>query len=123
LLQNLINNALKFRGEGRPPTVRVEVRRQEGDWLFTVSDNGIGIEPQYLANVFYLGAEARLNKKIPGSGLGLATCAKIVQRHNGRIWAESAGPDRGTTIAFTLPVCPKTSDQPAVTPPEAVSQP
>jgi signal transduction histidine kinase len=104
-MQNLINNALKFRAE-RPPLIHIEARRQDEEWLFTVSDNGMGIEREYLRQIFRLGVESRLNNRIPGSGLGLATCEKIVQRHNGRIWADSPGLDQGTTIAFTLPLRP-----------------
>jgi signal transduction histidine kinase len=104
LLQNLINNALKFRVEGRMPTIRLGACRQDSEWVLTVTDNGIGIEREYLRKIFGLGVESRLNSRIPGSGLGLATCEKIVQRHNGRIWAESPGLDQGTTIAFTLPI-------------------
>jgi PAS domain S-box-containing protein len=111
LLQNLITNALKFRAE-RAPVIRVEARRQENEWLFAVTDNGIGIEREYLRKIFGLGVESRLHSAslYPGSGLGLATCEKIVQRHNGRIWADSPGLDQGTTIAFTLPIAPTTPD-------------
>jgi PAS domain S-box-containing protein len=110
LMQNLICNALKFRAD-RPPVIRIEAERRLDDWLFSVSDNGIGIEEQYLQKVFGLGVESRVHKqKIPGSGYGLATCGKIVERHRGCIWAESPGPDQGTTIKFTLPICPPTPD-------------
>jgi len=69
-----------------------------------VRDNGIGIEPNSLTRIFKLGIESRLHSRseYPGSGIGLATCEKIVQRHGGRIWAASDGPGTGTTIAFTL---------------------
>jgi light-regulated signal transduction histidine kinase (bacteriophytochrome) len=109
LLRNLIGNALKFRAE-RAPVIRVEARRHGEDWLFTVTDNGIGIESQYLQRIFRVGGESRLDARIPGSGFGLATCERIVRVHQGRIWAESPGPDHGTTIAFTLPIVPTTPD-------------
>jgi PAS domain S-box-containing protein len=105
LLQNLIGNALKFRAE-RPPVVRIEAQTQDDDWLFCVRDNGIGIKAEYLQKVFILGSESRVHAGIPGSGIGLNTCEKIVQRHQGRIWADSPGPDQGTTIKFTLPMRP-----------------
>jgi signal transduction histidine kinase len=74
-----------------------------------VADNGIGIEAEYQHKIFKLGVESRLHgaSKYPGHGIGLATCEKIVQRHGGRIWVSSDGPDRGTTISFTLPAAPE----------------
>ncbi|MBA4062757.1 MAG: PAS domain-containing sensor histidine kinase [Isosphaera sp.] len=105
LFQNLIGNALKYRA-ARPPRVTVAARREgDGWWVVEVADNGIGIEPQYLQRIFALGVKSRLHSEaeIPGSGIGLATCETIVERHGGRIWASSDGPDRGTTISFTLP--------------------
>jgi light-regulated signal transduction histidine kinase (bacteriophytochrome) len=110
LLQNLIGNALKFRAE-RSPAIRIEAQRRDDEWLFSVRDNGIGIEEQYLQKIFGLGVESRLDTRIPGNGYGLATCEKIVQRHKGRIWAESPGPDQGTTIKFTLPILPTAADR------------
>jgi PAS domain S-box-containing protein len=102
LFQNLIGNALKFRAD-RPPEVRVSARRQGGEWLIEVADNGIGIEPEYLKRIFGLGERLHGASKYPGHGIGLATCEKIVQRHGGKIWAASDGPGRGTTISFTMP--------------------
>ena len=83
--------------------VRVEARAQDGDWLFTVRDNGIGIERQYLQRIFGLGERLHSAARYAGNGIGLATCEKIVQRHGGRIWADSAGAGRGSTFSFTLP--------------------
>jgi PAS domain S-box-containing protein len=105
LFQNLISNALKFRAE-RLCRIHIDARRQGSDWLFAVRDNGIGIEQQYLTRIFGLGERLHSVSRYPGNGIGLATCEKIVQRHGGRIWAESDGLDRGTTIYFTLPVAP-----------------
>jgi PAS domain S-box-containing protein len=102
LLQNLIGNSLKFRAE-RAPRVQVEARSGDDEWLFTVADNGIGIERQYLQRIFGLGERLHSISQYPGNGIGLATCEKIVHRHGGRIWADSPGLDQGTTIAFTLP--------------------
>ena len=106
LFQNLISNSLKFRVEGRPPRIHVSARRQGREWVIEVTDNGIGIDgPKALAKIFKLGVESRQHSrdKFPGSGIGLTTCERIVERHGGRIWAASDGPDRGTMIAFTLP--------------------
>ncbi len=108
LLENLIGNALKYRGD-EPPRIRVSAARQESDWAISIQDNGIGIDPNpkhdFLAKIFKLGVESRLHgrDKYPGSGIGLSTCKKIVERHGGRIWAESAGLNLGTTITFTMP--------------------
>ncbi|HSQ58745.1 MAG TPA: PAS domain S-box protein [Gemmata sp.] len=102
LFQNLIGNALKFRAE-HPPEVCVTARREGGEWLIEVADNGIGIEPEYLKRIFGLGERLHGASKYPGHGIGLATCEKIVQRHGGRIWASSPGPGRGTTISFIMP--------------------
>jgi len=102
LFQNLIGNALKFRA-ARPPRIHVRARSEAGDWVIAITDNGIGIEPQYLKRIFGLGERLHSISSFPGNGIGLATCEKIVQRHGGRIWAESPGPDRGSTFSFTLP--------------------
>jgi PAS domain S-box-containing protein len=102
LFQNLINNALKFRAE-RPPGIHVSASPEGSQWRIAVSDNGIGIEPQYLQRIFGLGERLHSVAKYPGNGIGLATCEKIIQRHGGRIWAESPGLDQGSTFYFTLP--------------------
>jgi len=105
LFQNLIGNALKFRAD-RPPRVRVAAARAGDRWVISVADNGIGIEPQYLERIFGLGERLHTVARYPGNGIGLATCEKIVQRHGGRIWAESPGLDQGATISVALPACP-----------------
>jgi PAS domain S-box-containing protein len=102
LFQNLIGNALKFRAD-RPTRIHVSARPHDGRWLLQVTDNGIGIEAQYLQRIFGLGERLHGISKYPGNGIGLATCEKIIQRHGGRIWAESPGLDQGSTLAFTLP--------------------
>ncbi len=105
VFQNLIGNALKYRAD-RPPRVHVSARREETKWVIEVTDNGVGIEPQYLTKIFDLGVVSRVDLRsttIAGNGIGLATCETIVQQHGGRIWASSEGPDRGTTISFTMP--------------------
>jgi signal transduction histidine kinase len=100
LFQNLISNAIKFRGE-ETPRIHVSAERDGEGWLFAVRDNGIGIEPQDADRVF--GMFKRLHgSEIPGTGIGLALCRKIVERKGGRIWVESEA-GRGATFKFTIP--------------------
>ena len=100
VFQNLIGNALKFRSE-RLPEVRITARREAGAWRFAVSDNGIGIEPQYFDRIFRVFQRLHTRTRYPGTGIGLAICKKIVERHGGRIWIESQ-PDQGSTFYFTV---------------------
>jgi signal transduction histidine kinase len=100
LLRNLLGNALKFRGDD-PPRVHLSATRLRGEWVFAVQDNGIGMAPEDAKTIFTL--FARLRPEVPGSGVGLALCRKIVERHGGRIWVESQ-PGQGSTFFFTLPL-------------------
>lgn len=108
LFQNLLGNAIKFRQPEVPLRIRLLAERREGFWEFSVSDNGIGIEPQYLSKIFAL--HERLHSVSKGHGIGLATCERIIKRHGGVIWAESDGLGRGTSIRFTLRAAPERGD-------------
>ena len=101
LFQNLLANAIKFQ-RGQPPFVHVSARREGDRWRFAVKDNGIGIEPQYAERVFIIFQRLHTREEYPGTGIGLAVCQRIVDRHGGKIWFESP-PGKGTTFFFTLP--------------------
>ena len=101
LLQNLIANAIKFRCE-QSPQIQIKAVPHHQSWKISVQDNGIGIEPQYAERIFVIFQRLHTKDKYPGTGIGLAICKSIVERHSGRIWVESE-PGRGTTISFTLP--------------------
>jgi PAS domain S-box-containing protein len=101
VVQNLVGNALKFTG-AEPPVVRVSAERDDEAWRFAVADNGIGIEPEYAERVFEVFQRLHGPDDYPGTGIGLALCRIIVERHGGRIWVESA-PGAGSTFLFTIP--------------------
>ena len=120
LIQNLIDNAIKFRGKETPhvhiSTTRGSgIRDRESDstnhklqttnhktWMFSIRDNGIGIDPEFFDRIFTIFQRLHNQEEYPGTGIGLAVCKKIVGRHGGRIWVESE-PGKGTVFFFTIP--------------------
>jgi chemotaxis family two-component system sensor kinase Cph1 len=103
LFQNLLGNAIKFKKKDEVPRIHVGVQRQEDAWLFSVQDNGIGIDPQFADRIFVIFQRLHTRDEYPGSGMGLAICKKIVECHRGQIWVESEL-GKGATFFFTIPV-------------------
>ena len=101
LFQNLIENAIKFRSD-KPPAIHVSAERCEDEWVFSIKDNGIGIDPQYQNRLFVVFQRLHSVAKYPGTGIGLALCKRIVERLGGRIWVESEL-GKGSTFRFTIP--------------------
>ncbi len=102
LFQNLIGNAIKYRSPDRLPQIHISARSENGSWLFDVQDNGIGFEQQYENKMFLIFQRLHSRGKYPGTGIGLAICKRIVDRHGGRIWAVGE-PDKGAKFSFTIP--------------------
>jgi chemotaxis family two-component system sensor kinase Cph1 len=102
LFQNLIGNALKYRNS-KAPVIHFGARRDRESWIFSVHDNGIGIDLQYADRIFVIFQRLHTREEYPGTGIGLAVCKKIVERHGGRIWLDSEL-SKGSTFYFSIPV-------------------
>ena len=102
VFQNLISNSLKFHNKETPPQIHVSAQQTVGEWLFSVADDGLGIDSRYSEHIFTIFKRLHGREEYPGTGIGLSICKRIVERHGGRIWFEST-PGRGSTFFFTLP--------------------
>ena len=101
LFQNLIGNAIKYRGDSEP-VIHVSAKLEGDEWVFPVADNGIGIDAQYYERIFQIFQRLHKRDEYPGTGIGLAICKRIIDRHGGRIWVESE-PGSGSVFYFTIP--------------------
>jgi light-regulated signal transduction histidine kinase (bacteriophytochrome) len=104
LFQNLIGNAIKFRSQA-PPRIHVSAERNGQEWVFSVCDNGIGLDPQFAERIFLVFQRLHAREQYPGTGIGLAIARKVVEHRGGRIWVESE-PGKGASFHFTVPVSP-----------------
>jgi light-regulated signal transduction histidine kinase (bacteriophytochrome) len=106
VFQNLVSNAIKFRRNGDRPIIKISAHRENGHWALRVADNGIGIDRKYFERIFQMFQRLHGRDEYPGTGIGLALCKKIIERHGGEMSvASEAG--RGTTFSFTIPDRPE----------------
>jgi signal transduction histidine kinase len=117
MFQNLLGNAIKFRGED-PPRIRVEAALADGEWTFSMTDNGIGIDAEYADRIFVIFQRLHTRDAYPGTGIGLAMTRKIIEYHGGRIWLDTESAPGATTFRFTLPELPGETAEPAAEPEE-----
>jgi signal transduction histidine kinase len=103
MLAHLLDNALRYRRADHTPVVHVGVSRREDSWVISVRDNGVGVDPVELPRLFTILGRGHSEEDPGGTGVGLALCRRVVERHGGRIWMDSV-PGRGSTVSFTLPV-------------------
>ena len=102
VFQNLLSNAIKFRGENEP-VIEIKAKREGDEWIISVKDNGIGINPEHKEQIFEVFKRLHTREDYPGTGIGLSICQKIIIRHGGRLWVESES-GKGSTFYFTLPL-------------------
>ncbi len=110
VFQNLISNAVKFRSKEESPRVHIAAEEKQNQWLFSVRDNGIGIDPQFHNRIFAIFQRLNTKEEYPGSGVGLSICRRVVERHGGKIWVESEL-GKGATFYFTIPIKIKGEEQ------------
>ncbi|HLA33848.1 MAG TPA: ATP-binding protein, partial [Rhodocyclaceae bacterium] len=103
LIQNLLDNALKYRIDGQTPEIAIASRFDMDEWVLSIRDNGVGLLPGQELRLFKIFERLQPRSRYPGDGIGLALCRKIVERHHGRIWVASAGENRGCTFFVALP--------------------
>jgi light-regulated signal transduction histidine kinase (bacteriophytochrome) len=102
IFQNLLGNAIKYRKEGCSPVIEISAHKSDGNWIFTIADNGIGVPPAYKESIFGIFQRLHTDSKYFGTGMGLAICKRIVERYRGSIWVESDS-EEGARFSFSIP--------------------